>query len=173
MLSCTSLRILIVLDLTLFSLTFFGCEFCLSNECPFFHVWVLVLCSFIFIWESWLVCLPVNVKLFTEAHLHWWWVDVERAVRWSAPVTGLLYCECPHFCLGVNVHPGICPVSHPSVYTHCFSLGSEWHLSCLMPLFPSGSKYLSVLWCLTRRGKWVGTVDLLCNFCATLQPVML
>lgn len=114
--------------LILFSLTFFGCELCLLNECPFFHVWVLVLCSFVFIWKSWLVYVPVNVRPFTEAGLHWWWVDVERAVRWSAPLNGLLYWEGPHFCLGVNFHPGICPVSHPSVYTHCFSLGSDTFL---------------------------------------------
>lgn len=98
------------------------------------------------------------LHLFIEAGLHWLWVEMECAVRRS------VY----HYCLGVNIHPGLCPVSNPSVYTHCFSLGSDtfrvWcrssHLGANTALWP-------------KRNQQVGGIDLLCNFCATLQPAML
>jgi hypothetical protein len=55
--------------------------------------------------------------------------------------SGQFSLSCPLFCLCVNIHTGLCSVSLIQVFVLSIP---TWrvHSCCLLPLFPSGSRYL-------------------------------
>lgn len=116
MLSCLSLKIVIVLNLRSYSIecivSFFKCEFYLWHECLFFtfeSCFVLIH----LVWASWLASCEYDSVYCSRYPLIVGSDQICSEMECTNYQSSLM---CLYFCLRLNIHPRLCPVSLIQVF---------------------------------------------------------